>query len=363
MLQNRTEQNRTEQNRTEQNDSYNLVDVFKWVMAILVVMLHACPLLDISELADYYSSKGITRIAVPYFFVASGFFLFRKMPKGIFEWDILKRYCVRLGKIYIAWGIIYLPMVMWQIYRSDDSLHAFLVVVRDTIFQGALVYHLWYLYASILAALSLYFLFRSGMHLRSILLLGLLLYMIPVAAYSYHGIYAYFFSDDSIVTIFFSYCQYLFRAYYLWTIGVLYMAVGGFSGWYKVRYSQKLLAIFAVVSFLAYIAETVFLQQFDLYYRANNSSYIMFVFVSCLFLLSINVKLKDNSLYKILREQSLFIYLVQPWFLFLCSKKTKKLLGMEQYHLPVFVATLLLSVAVAEILRRCRKYRLASWLC
>ena len=58
-------------------------------MAILVVMLHACPLLDISELADYYSSKGITRIAVPYFFVASGFFLFRKMPKGIFEWDIL----------------------------------------------------------------------------------------------------------------------------------------------------------------------------------------------------------------------------------------------------------------------------------
>ena len=158
--------------------------------------------LIISLLANYYISKGITRIAVPYFFVASGFFLFRKMPKGIFEWDILKRYCVRLGKIYIAWGIIYLPMVMWQIYRADDSLHAFLVVVRDTIFQGALVYHLWYLYASILAALSLYFLFRSGMHLRSILLLGLLLYMIPVAAYSYHGIYAYFFSDDSIVTIF-----------------------------------------------------------------------------------------------------------------------------------------------------------------
>ena len=363
MLQNRTEQNRTEQNRTEQNDSYNLVDVFKWVMAILVVMLHACPLLDISELADYYSSKGITRIAVPYFFVASGFFLFRKMPKGIFEWDILKRYCVRLGKIYIAWGIIYLPMVMWQIYRSDDLLHAFLVVVRDTIFQGALVYHLWYLYASILAALSLYFLFRSGMHLRSILLLGLLLYMIPVAAYSYHGIYAYFFSDNNILTIFLSYCQHFFRASNLWTIGVLYMAVGGIFAWNKVRYSQKQLAIFAVVSFLAYVAETVLLQQFDLYYKANNSSYIMFVFVSCLFLLSIKVKLKDNYLYKILREQSLFIYLVHPWFLFICSGIAKKLLGMEQYHLPVFVATLLLSVAVAEILRRCRGYKLVSWLC
>ena len=77
---------------------------------------------------------------------------------------------------------MYIPMVMWNIYRADDSFRMFLGVIRDTIFQGALVYHLWYLYASILAALSLYFLFRSGMHLRSILLLGLLLYMIPVAA-------------------------------------------------------------------------------------------------------------------------------------------------------------------------------------
>ena len=187
--------------------------------------------------------------------------------------------------------------------------------------------------------------------------------MIPVAAYSYHGIYAYFFSDNNILTIFLSYCQHFFRASNLWTIGVLYMAVGGIFAWNKVRYSQKQLAIFAVVSFLAYVAETVLLQQFDLYYKANNSSYIMFVFVSCLFLLSIKVKLKDNYLYKILREQSLFIYLVHPWFLFICSGIAKKLLGMEQYHLPVFVATLLLSVAVAEILRRCREYKLVSWLC
>ena len=48
------------QNRKEQNNSYNLVDVFKWVMAILVVMLHACPLLDISELADYCMGNNIS---------------------------------------------------------------------------------------------------------------------------------------------------------------------------------------------------------------------------------------------------------------------------------------------------------------
>ena len=85
--------------------------------------------------------------------------------------------------------------------------------------------------------------------------------------------------------------------------------------------------------------------------------------VLSLFLLSIKIRLSNHGIYRLLRDYSLFIYLVHPWFLFICSGIAKKMLGMEQYHLPVFVATLLLSVAVAEILRRCRKYKCVGWLC
>lgn len=49
-----------------------------WIACIYVLMF-----LIISLLANYYISKGITRIAVPYFFVASGFFYFVRCKRGV----------------------------------------------------------------------------------------------------------------------------------------------------------------------------------------------------------------------------------------------------------------------------------------
>ena len=144
-------------------------------MAILVVALHARPFMDISADLDYYISGVLSRLAVPYFFMFSGFFLFSKMPIGKISWERIKRYCIRLGKIFLAWTIIYMPMAVYAVWHENNHFHKLLVVMRDTIFRGELMYHLWYLHASIIAVINLYLLFSRELKLSVIIVIGLFL--------------------------------------------------------------------------------------------------------------------------------------------------------------------------------------------
>ena len=194
---------------------------------------------------------------------------------------------------------------------------------------------------------------------------GAVLYLIPIFARGYYGVYVYFFPDGSMVNNVFLYLGKLFGAINGLTEGMLFMALGGLVAWkgWERCFSAGKLKLAVCVCFLGYLAELWFVYTYNLVNVGNSASFLLPPMVLSLFLLSIKIRLSNHGVCRLLRDYSLFIYLVHPWFLFICSGIAKKLLGMEQYHLPVFVATLLLSVAVAEILRRCREYKWVSWLC
>ena len=362
MIQSRAEQSRAEQSR---GSNYNVVDLGKWVMAIFVVALHAHPFADISADWDYYTSGVLTRLAVPYFFVASGFFLFSKMPVGEISREKIKRYCMRLGKMLVAWTAVYLPIAAYDVWHSADHMHKLLVVARNTVFQGALMYHLWYLYASIVAVATIYFLFSKGLKLKWIIVLSLVLHIIVVLAYSYHGLYIQHFAEIGIVEVFVAFFAKFFIPANGWTAGLLYMSVGIFFAWQRRSYPISVICILLLLCAIAFGMESYFIREYSLINEAdkgNIASYIMLILVSFLFLLSINLKLKDNVIYKHLREQSLFIYLVHPWFLFLGTGLAKKVLHMADYHMAVFLWTVACSIIASEFLRKICRYRRFSWL-
>lgn len=353
------------QGRAEQAHNYNLVDLSKWVMAIFVVALYGHPFVDISADWDYYTSGVLTRLAVPYFFMVSGFFLFSKMPIGKIYWERIKKYCIRLGKILIAWSIIYLPMAVYDIWHHADHWHRFQIILIHTVFQGTLSIHLWYLHASIVAAGTLYFFFSKGFTLKKIITLALLLYLIPVLTYSYHGFYEEYFSEIWIVKNIAAPIGKVFDVGGGWTIGLLYMSLGCFFAWHRAVYRVSYIFSLLVIALIAFGIESYLIREYFLVYpldKGNIFSYVMILVVGALFLLSINVNLKDNPIYKHLREQSLFIYLVHPWFLFLGTGIAKKVLHIEEYHMGVFLVTVVLSIIAAEFLRKLSKYKRFSWL-
>lgn len=75
------------------------IDIFKFVASLLVVLIHTKPFVDDVEL-QYYS-QCCFRIAVPFFFLTSSFFLFQNYYEGKI-WKYIKR----LLKIYVCWFVV-----------------------------------------------------------------------------------------------------------------------------------------------------------------------------------------------------------------------------------------------------------------
>ena len=51
------------------------VDNFRMIAALLVVAIHVSPLQKISMEADFFFTRVVARVGVPFFFMVSGYFL------------------------------------------------------------------------------------------------------------------------------------------------------------------------------------------------------------------------------------------------------------------------------------------------
>ena len=54
---------------------HTAIDWLRLAAAILVIAIHTSPLADFSEAGDFILTRVLARIAVPFFFITSGYFL------------------------------------------------------------------------------------------------------------------------------------------------------------------------------------------------------------------------------------------------------------------------------------------------
>lgn len=126
------------------------LDYFKILLSILVIIIHL-PLLDIQNSASsiwgegflysigVFISFGLTKIAVPSFFIVNGYFLdFTDRKKVI-------KYITKMIKIYAVWTLFYLP---FMIEKASISMYPILLTMG--------YYHLWYLPALIAATICIF---------------------------------------------------------------------------------------------------------------------------------------------------------------------------------------------------------------
>lgn len=90
---------------------YSSIDVAKLVCALAVVVIHTQPLKGLWDAGNFFLVQGLARLAVPFFFVASGYF-FAKGLKGDAAGAVsrLKKSLVRLFIPYLLWTLIYSPL-------------------------------------------------------------------------------------------------------------------------------------------------------------------------------------------------------------------------------------------------------------
>lgn len=121
------------------------LDALRILMAVLVVCLHGHVLADIDRRVSYLMEQGLCRLAVPSFFIISGFYLERLQPGQFGRW------LRRALWLYLLWMGLYAGF--WWVDPVASPL-AFL----DRLAFG--YYHLWFLVA-LAAAGSLLFALRT----------------------------------------------------------------------------------------------------------------------------------------------------------------------------------------------------------
>ena len=162
--------------------NYACIDLVKLIMAVLVIGCHTDPLYGCENpfLADALHS--LMQTAVPFFFLCTGFFLWKKIGNASFEdrQIELRRNLIKNIKLYVIWSVIYAPLAVLFFYSSGYSLERAIVSYLRGFFLMGQNYNswmLWYLLACIYALLFLRFLLKRNASLARISVWGGMFYL------------------------------------------------------------------------------------------------------------------------------------------------------------------------------------------
>ena len=140
------------------------LDYIKLLMAVFVVALHTHPLFSLdSESVIFLFFKEMADLAVPFFFLTSGYFLCLSCQGLAKEQQsgVLRVYLKKIVIQYCLWSVIYLPISLYGYYSNGASLiGGILSLARNLVFKGEnfLSWQLWYLLSTVWAVLAIYLL-------------------------------------------------------------------------------------------------------------------------------------------------------------------------------------------------------------
>ena len=325
--------------------AYTGIDEFRLAAALLVITIHTSPLASCSETGDFFLTRVIARVAVPFFLMASGFFLISQYARDAGRlWAFLKKTAVLYG-ISIA---VYLPLNLYNGYFSGK--HFLPELIKDLIFDGTM-YHLWYLPASMLGAgIAWYAVRRLGFKKALIVTLGL--YAAGLLGDSYYGIA----EKLPILSVFY---QNLFEITDYTRNGIffapVFLVMGGMAAEEAARGESLSLRICGAglgVSFLLMSCEGLLLRELGI--QRHDSMYLFLP--PCMYFLFRLLLFRQGSRKERIRTWALLIYIIHPMMI-VGVRLLAKLTGLESLlihnSLVHFLAVSALSVGCGILAAEC----------
>lgn len=118
------------------------IDVMRLICAILVVSIHTRSCADININIDFWINDFIARIAVPFFFMTSGYYFYNRYTN---DNKYLVKYLKSIIRIYIIWSIFYIGLdIFIQIRSAEVNLTYFFSLIKRLLLTGSNAI-LWYI--------------------------------------------------------------------------------------------------------------------------------------------------------------------------------------------------------------------------
>ena len=238
---------------------YSSIDISKYIFCLCIIALHTHLFSFLPTFQYYLIEKNIFRLAVPFFFISSGYFLASKWYKYDGGFHIIQRYCKRLMLPLLVFSIVYISQyaVYSFFFNGKSIMHIVLVLARNIIFypMGAL----WFVQACIVGAFLLYpFLKRNKLTLA--IICGIILFGIGELFNSYSFIMGEWEERDIVLY----FCKSLRNGF---TMGLLWLALG-FKCYQinKKKPSKNILITTLIIGFILQFIETT-----AIFYASSNN--------------------------------------------------------------------------------------------
>lgn len=163
--------------------AYGGLDAFRILAALLVVAIHISPLTTYSAAGDFFLTRCLAQVAVPFFFMVTGHFVLGQVLEGKGTFAPLGRQVRKILLLYLVAVVLYLPIGWYAGHYQDLRL---LDGVRLLVFDGTF-YHLWYFPACAMGLLVVYGLSRVFRGRGLWVAVGVL-YGIALLGDSYYGL-------------------------------------------------------------------------------------------------------------------------------------------------------------------------------
>lgn len=324
--------------RTRKN--LDAVDIVKYIMSILIVATH-------TSLFNGHITP-LVRLAVPVFFVFSGYFFFSKLEESDSkEGDLLtvKNTVKRNLQLYGFWFILLLPLTLYvRKYISLGFLKGGLQFLQDFFFASTFQSS-WYIMALILGVLIVFLLsFRFSN--PDLIGIGIIFYIPCLLSSNYNFIAESTETFSSIyhgfVSVFSLPCRNFF-------VSILYLAIGKMLA-ENPRHGKKNKDFAYFIVFFALMVCEYFTLKLSGFNISGTDCYIMLpltVFYFCRWVISLEVRC---SFARTLRNISTLSYCCHM-AVFMVVGKLFKIFGIPDYqNLLLFAVTLILTQTASLVI-------------
>lgn len=336
---------------------YNSLDILKFVLAIFVLVIH-------SEI-DKTVISPLLRIAVPIFFVISGYLFFSKIQRfdnRKDELNALSHLVKRNLFLYVSWVVIQLPILVYGgHYHKNFFTKGLWLMLRDLSLGNAFTGS-WYIIALAIGTVIIYFISRK-LSAEWILLITLPIYLICCFATNYRGLFA----DDSWVVNFFESYEKITSCDFNTSFpgGLFWIALGNFLATKKDVVRSKGLYILFTLSAILIVAERILIVTFDLQYH-DDCYFALILLCPCIFLLVKSIDKTFVSGFRF-REMSTLIYVIHGT----CGRVTgfalKKMPGgFWSSEVVKVIITICLAIFISFIILKIRdkyKFKALKYIC
>jgi serine/alanine racemase len=334
------------------------LDWFRLICAFLIIAIHTSPLFSFSETADFMLTRIFARVAVPFFFMTTGYFAYSKLNQASI--DFLKSFCKKTALLYTLGIGLYLPLNMYAGYFKDLTPVGLL---KDIVLDGTF-YHLWYLPGVLLGMVIVWLLLKHTGMFYSVLIC-LFLYVIGLFGDSYYGLGLHIPILKSFYDLIFQVSDYTRNGIFF---APIFLVLGAQIGSRKklIPLNRNIRAL--TIAIPLFVIEALALHFFGM--MRHDSMYILLLPVMYFgFILLIHFNSSTN---KSVRAISTTMYFIHPWMIVVVRGIAKvlsleaRLINNSLFHfLGVALLTYIFASTFVHLWKRYKKGkshpRLRAW--